>query len=188
MKNRNILNISLPLSLIIKINITRLLIIWESIAKYIYRVLLILLFFSSLILTEVFSYLNYWLHGILLVTFFVCLIVALLNLIYKMHWPTKIDCARRIEKDNNIENMPFSSLFDKPIQNEKSILWKEHYNRILKISLNLSVTKIKFLYFRNDPLFIRLPIIILFLFIFMAFNSDLEKKSLCSFDTRKTKY
>jgi len=176
MKNRNILNISLPLSLIIKINITRLLIIWESIAKYIYRVLLILLFFSSLILTEVFSYLNYWLHGILLVTFFVCLIVALLNLIYKMHWPTKIDCARRIEKDNNIENMPFSSLFDKPIQNEKSILWKEHYNRILKISLNLSVTKIKFLYFRNDPLFIRLPIIILFLFIFMAFNSDLEKK------------
>ena len=78
-----------------------------------------------------------------------------LNFIYRINWPTKVDCARRIEKDNNVENMPFSSLFDKPIQNENSILWKEHYKRILKISLNLSVTKIKFFHLKNDPLFIR---------------------------------
>ena len=176
MKNRNINNISLPLNLILKINIVRTLIIWDTIAKYIYRILLLLLLFSILTLTEVFSHLNYWLHGALLITFFLCLLVALINFIYRINWPTKVDCARRIEKDNNVENMPFSSLFDKPIQNENSILWNEHYKRILKISLNLSVTKIKFFHLKNDPLFIRLPIIILFLFIFMAFNSDLDKK------------
>ena len=176
MKNRNINNISLPLNLILKINIVRIIIIWDTISKYVYRILLVLLLFSILTLTEVFSHLNYWLHGALLITFFLCLFVVLLNFIYRINWPTNVDCARRIENDNNVENMPFSSLFDKPVQNEDSILWKEHYKRILKISLNLSVTKIKFFYLKNDPLFIRLPIIILFLFIFMGFNSDLDKK------------
>ncbi len=176
MKNRNINNISLPLNLILKINIVRIIIIWDTISKYVYRILLVLLLFSILTLTEVFSHLNYWLHGALLITFFLCLFVILLNFIYRINWPTNVDCARRIENDNNVENMPFSSLFDKPVQNEDSILWKEHYKRILKISLNLSVTKIKFFYLKNDPLFIRLPIIILFLFIFMGFNSDLDKK------------
>ena len=70
MKNRNINNISLPLNLILKINIVRMLIIWDTIAKYIYRILLLLLLFSILTLTEVFSHLNYWLHGALLITFF----------------------------------------------------------------------------------------------------------------------
>ena len=74
MKNRNINNISLPLNLILKINIVRTLIIWDTIAKYIYRILLLL--FSILTLTEVFSHLNYWLHGALLITFFLCLLVA----------------------------------------------------------------------------------------------------------------
>ena len=57
MKNRNINNISLPLNLILKINIVRMLIIWDTIAKYIYRILLLLLLFSILTLTEVFSHL-----------------------------------------------------------------------------------------------------------------------------------
>ena len=127
-------------------------------------------------MTEVFSHLNYWLHGALLITFFLCLLVALINFIYRINWPTKVDCARRIEKDNNVKNTPFSSLFDKPIQNENSKLWVEHQKRILKISLTLSIMKLKFLNSKNDPLFVRLPIMIVFLFIFMAFNSDIDKK------------
>ena len=83
MKNRNINNISLPLNLILKINIVRMLIIWDTIAKYIYRILLLLLLFSILTLTEVFSHLNYWLHGALLITFSLCLLVALINFIYR---------------------------------------------------------------------------------------------------------
>ena len=176
MKNRNIISKSLPLSLIIKLNVARIIIIWEGIAKYIYRSILILLIFSMVILTEIFSYLDFWAHVTLLITFFIIFLISLLSLISRMHWPSKIDCAKRIENDNRKENMPFSSLFDKPIQNEKSILWKEHYNRILKLSLSLSLKKLKFSNLNNDPLLIRLPVIIIFLFIFMSFNSDLDRK------------
>ena len=176
MKNNNLISKPIPLNLIIKLNIVRMIIIWEGMAKYFYRVLLVILFFSILTLTEVFSYLNFWIHGALLIAFIACFLVVMINLIYKIKWPSRTTCARRIEKDNDVKNMPFSSLFDKPIQNENSILWKEHHKRILKISLNLSIFKLKLSYFNNDPLFIRLPIMIVFIFIFMAFNSDLDKK------------
>ncbi len=176
MNNKNISNKSIPLNLIIKLNIARIIIIWEGIAKYFYRVLLVMLLFSVLTLTEVFIYLNFWVHSALLIFFFFFLLICIINLIYKLEWPTRIECARKIERDNDAKNTPFSALFDQPIQNENSILWKEHYKRILKISIGLSVTKIRFSYFKNDPLFVRLPIMILFLFIFMAFNSDIDKK------------
>lgn len=176
MKNKDINSSSLPFSLIIKLNVARSIIIWEGISKYLYRLILILLIFFIAILTEVFSYVNFWIHGILLILFFICFFIFSFNMIYRMRWPSKIDCARRIENDNSIENMPFSSLFDKPMLNENSILWKEHYKRILKLSLNLSIKNIKFLNSQNDPLFVRLPAIIVFLFIFMAFNSDLDRK------------
>ena len=176
MKNNDINSKPLPFSLIIKLNVARSIIIWEGISKYLYRLILILLIFFIAILTEVFSSVNFWIHGILLILFFICFFIFSFNMIYRMRWPSKIDCARRIENDNSIENMPFSSLFDKPMLNENSILWKEHYKRILKLSLNLSIKKIKFLNSKNDPLFMRLPLIIVFLFIFMAFNSDLDRK------------
>ena len=176
MKNKDINSNTLPFSLIIKLNVARSIIIWERISKYLYRLILILLIFFIAILTEVFSYVNFWVHGILLILFFICFFISSYNMICRMRWPSKIDCARRIENDNSIENMPFSSLFDKPMLNENSILWKEHYKRILKLSLNLSIKNIKFLNSQNDPLFVRLPVIIVFLFIFMAFNSDLDRK------------
>ena len=176
MKNIYEFNKPIPFSLIIKLNITRILIIWEDLAKYFYRLLLIILLFSMFILTEVFSSLNFWLHGTILIIFLLFFSAALIKLLYRLKWPSKIDCAKRIEKDNNVKNTPFSSLFDKPIQNKNSILWAEHHKRILKISLTLSIMKLKFLNYKNDPLFVRLPIMIVFLFIFMAFNSDIDKK------------
>ncbi len=188
MKNIYEFNKPIPFSLIIKLNITRILIIWEDLAKYFYRLLLIILLFSMFILTEVFSSLNFWLHGTILIIFLLFFSAALIKLLYRLKWPSKIDCAKRIEKDNNVKNTPFSSLFDKPIQNKNSILWAEHHKRILKISLTLSIMKLKFLNYKNDPLFVRLPIMIVFLFIFMAFNSDIDKKSSSSFDIRKKYY
>ena len=71
MNNKNISNKSIPLNLIIKLNIARIIIIWEGIAKYFYRVLLVMLLFSVLTLTEVFIYLNFWVHSALLIFFFV---------------------------------------------------------------------------------------------------------------------
>ena len=176
MKNIYEFNKPIPFSLIIKLNISRIVVIWEGLARYFYRLLLIVLLFSILILTELFSFLNFWLHSIILIIFLLFFAATLVKLIFRFKWPSKIDCARRLEKDNNVKNTPFSSLFDKPIQNKNSILWSEHYKRILKISLSLSIMKLKFLNSQNDPLFVRLPIIIVFLFIFMAFNSDIDKK------------
>ena len=122
MKNKDINSSSLPFSLIIKLNVARSIIIWEGISKYLYRLILILLIFFIAILTEVFSYVNFWIHGILLILFFICFFIFSFNMICRMRWPSKIDCARRIENDNSIANMPFSSLFDKPMLNENSAL------------------------------------------------------------------
>jgi uncharacterized protein (TIGR02302 family) len=176
MKYKNVKYKSLPIYLIIKINLARLIIIWENFSNHLYRALLVSVLFTIITLMEGFSYLPYLLHGLVIISFLLCFLAILAYFIFSFKWPSNITCARRIEKDNKAKNMPFSSLFDSPIQNENSLVWNEHYKRILNISRNLSLIKIKFLHFKNDPLFTRLPIVILFVFVFMAFNSDLDKK------------
>ena len=66
--------------------------------------------------------------------------------------------------------MPFSSLFDQPILNKDNMIWDEHYKRILKTSKSLKNIKLKPSYSQIDPLCLRLPFMILFLFIFMGFS------------------
>ena len=84
MKNIYEFNKPIPFSLIIKLNITRIVIIWEELAKYFYRLLLIILLFSMFILTEVFSSLNFWLHGTILIIFLLFFSTALIKLICRL--------------------------------------------------------------------------------------------------------
>ena len=166
----------LPLILNIKIYIARLALIWEYLADYLFKTLLLSLTFIILILTESLSIFPYWIHVVILTLFFLSYVFIIINFIFKFKWPTKILCAKRIEKDNNVKHMPFSSLFDKPTLNKTNIVWEEHYKRILKISKSLKNIKLKPSFSQIDPLSIRLPFIIVFLFIFIAFNQNLDKK------------
>jgi uncharacterized protein (TIGR02302 family) len=170
------INNSLPLILKLKIAIARFAIIWENLASHLFKVLILSLFFIILILIECFPFLPYWLHIILLAVFLLSYITIIINFIFIFKWPTKIICAKRVEEDNNIKHMPFSSLFDKPALNQDSVIWKAHYKNILKISMSLKNIRLKSAYSKIDPLFIRLPVITLFLFIFMAFHQDFDKK------------
>jgi len=170
------INNSLPLILKAKLFLARIIIIWENLSTHLFKALLVTLLFTVLILIESFSYLSYWFHITLLIFFFLCFSAIIVNFIYRFRWPNNIICARRIEEDNNVKHMPFSSLFDKPNLNKESIIWLEHYKNILQISKSMNMIKFKSSYSNIDPLITRIPIIIVFLFIFLAFNQDFNKK------------
>ena len=175
--NNNKINKSLPLILNLKIYLARLAIIWENLASYLFKILILSLIFIMLIITESLTFLPYWLHIILLGLFSLSYISVILYFIYKFKWPTKLICAKRIEDDNNAQHTPFSSLLDRPNLNKDSVIWEEHYHRILKTSKSLKNIRLKAIYSHLDPLFIRLPVITLFLFIFLGFNQNLDKKT-----------
>ena len=166
----------LPGILNIKIYIARLALISEYLAPYLFKILILSSIFITLTLTEFFSLLPYWTHILLLTLFFLVYLSIIISFIWKFKWPTNIVCAKRIEKDNNVEHMPFSSLFDKPILNKDNIIWKEHFEKILKISKSLKNIRLRPSYTHIDPLWIRLPLITLFLFLFIGFNQNLDKK------------
>ena len=176
MHNSKKLQNSLPLILNVKIYIARFALISEFLAPYLFKILLLSLIFIILALTEVFTLLPYLLHGLILIIFSLFYIYIIFNIIIKFKWPEKILCAKRIEKDNNEEHMPFSSLFDQPALNKGNIIWEEHYKRILKTSKSLKNIKLKPSYSQIDPLCLRLPFMILFLFIFMGFSKNIDKK------------
>ena len=176
MHNSKKLQNSLPLILNVKIYMARFALISEFIAPYLFKILLLSLIFIILALTEVFTLLPYLLHGLILIIFSLFYIYIIFNIIIKFKWPEKILCAKRIEEDNNEEHMPFSSLFDQPALNKGNIIWEEHYKRILKTSKSLKNIKLKPSYSQIDPLCLRLPFMILFLFIFMGFSKNIDKK------------
>jgi len=166
----------LPFSLNIKIYIARLALISEYLAPYFFKIFILSSIFIILALTEFLSLLPYWLHILLLTLFFFTYLFIIISFILKFKWPTNIICAKRIEQDNNVEHMPFSSLFDKPTLNKDNIIWEEHFQRILKISKSLNNIRLKSSYSHIDPLCIRLPFITLFLFFIIGFNNNFDKK------------
>ena len=158
----------IPLNLKLRIFATRCILICENLAKTVFYILFLLVVFISLSLLNFFSILSYWVHFFVLFIFLGFLILILLNMFKYFKWPSINDCARRIELDNDTKHRPISVVYDKPGINSESSIWAEHYNNMLSLSVSLKRIKLRSTFSKIDPLFIRLPIVLLFLFIYFA--------------------
>jgi len=83
-------------------------------------------------------------------------------------WPSTNDCARRLELDNDVKHRPISTIFDRPGINSESSLWEEHYNNMLSLSVSLKKIKLRSVFSKIDPLLLRFPVLLLFLFIYFS--------------------
>lgn len=173
MQNKEKIYQVVPLSLKLRIFITRLILLWENMAKTIFYMLFLLIIFTGLSLLNLFSFLPYWLHIFALFIFLGFVILILLNMFQHFKWPSINDCARRIELDNDTKHRPISAIFDKPGINSDSNLWEEHYKNMLSLAVSLKKLKLRPVFSIIDPLFLRLPVLLLFLFVYFAYYNVL---------------
>ena len=158
----------IPLNLKLRILVIRLILLWENIAKTFFYIIFLLIIFICLSLLNVFSFLPYWLHIFVLFIFFGFLILILRNMFMYFQWPSTNDCARRLELDNDVKHRPISTIFDRPGINGESSLWEEHYNNMLSLSVSLKKIKFRSVFSKIDPLLLRFPVLLLFLFIYFS--------------------
>ena len=158
----------IPLNLKLRILVIRLILLWENIAKTFFYIIFLLIIFTCLSLLNVFSFLPYWLHIFVLFIFFGFLILILRNMFMYFQWPSTNDCARRLELDNDVKHRPISTIFDRPGINSESSLWEEHYNNMLSLSVSLKKIKLRSVFSKIDPLLLRFPVLLLFLFIYFS--------------------
>ena len=173
MKNINQSYKPIPNGLRARIFLIQILILWEKLAKTIFYTLFLLISFLCFSLLNFFSVLPYFVHIISLCVFIFLFMFILFFTLKNFKLPSKIDAVRRIEIDNNAEHRPLSTVFDKPGLNSNSNLWAIHYVNMLEYSTSLNKIKLRSVFIKVDPLCLRLPILILFLFIYFSNHSVL---------------
>ncbi|MBF87163.1 MAG: hypothetical protein CMJ14_04080 [Pelagibacterales bacterium] len=162
---------SIPAGLSVRIFLAQILILWEKLAKTIFYTLFLLILFLCLSLLNFFSMIAYTFHILTLCTFVLGFICILFFTLKNFKWPSKIDSARRIEIDNNATHRPISTIFDTPGINKDSNLWDIHYSNMLEYSTSLKKLKLRSVFMKLDPLCLRLPLLILFSFIYFSNQS-----------------
>jgi len=170
------MNNNIPYSILIKIILTRIVILWEVLAKYLFFLVGILIIFLTLTLLNFFTYLSFWFHILLLAVFLIVIGMILTKAVLLVRWPSIMECARRIEIDNLAPNRPISTLFDKPILNKHSPIWDIHYNKILKQAHSLGYFQLRPFFHSVDPLYICLPLCIIFLITIYTYSNNFITK------------
>ena len=99
MKNK-FMNNNIHYSILIKIILTRVVILWEVLAKYLFFLLGILVIFLTLTLLNFFTYISFWFHILFLSVFLIVIGMILGKAILLVRWPSIMKCVRRIEIDN----------------------------------------------------------------------------------------
>ena len=94
------MNNNIPYSILIKIILTRIVILWEVLAKYLFFLVGFLIIFLTLTLLNFFTYLSFWFHILLLAVFLIVIGMILTKAVLLVRWPSIMECARRIEIDN----------------------------------------------------------------------------------------
>ena len=173
-KKNNIHNISY--GIYFKIILTRTIIIWEKIVKYVFLLLGIILFFIILTLHNFFSIAPFEVHIFLLSVFLLSFSILLIKIIFSLRWPDTIQCARRIEVDNFAVDRPLSTLFDEPALNKDNHIWDTHYNRMLIEANKLGYFKLKSVLTSLDPLYIRFPLLLIFVLTVCFYNNNFISK------------
>ena len=170
------MNNNIPYSILIKIILTRVVILWEVLAKYLFFLLGILVIFLTLTLLNFFTYISFWFHVFLLIVFLIVIGMILAKAILLVRWPSIMKCVRRIEIDNLASNRPISTLFDKPILNKHSPIWDIHYDKMLKQAHSLGYFKFRPFFHSVDPLYICLPLCIMFLITIYTYSNNFISK------------
>ena len=175
MKNK-FMNNNIPYSILIKIILTRVVILWEVLAKYLFFLLGILAIFLTLTLLNFFTYISFWFHILFLSVFLIVIGMILAKAILLVRWPSIMKCVRRIEIDNLASNRPISTLFDKPILNQHSPIWDIHYDKMLKQAHSIGYFKFRPFFHSVDPLYICLPLCIIFVITIYTYSNNFISK------------
>ena len=175
MKNK-FMNNNIPYSILIKIILTRVVILWEVLAKYLFFLLGILAIFLTLTLLNFFTYISFWFHILFLSVFLIVIGMILAKAISLVRWPSIMKCVRRIEIDNLASNRPISTLFDKPILNQHSPIWDIHYDKMLKQAHSIGYFKFRPFFHSVDPLYICLPLCIIFVITIYTYSNNFISK------------
>ncbi|MXX22665.1 MAG: DUF4175 domain-containing protein, partial [Rhodospirillales bacterium] len=115
-----------------------------------------------------------WLHLLLLIAFAAGLLFAVGRAILGLRYPTAAEGIRRLERTNNAQHRPVTTLVDPPaaLIDSARRAWSLHLERTLIRARRLRLRGPRQLFVRGDPLALRWALAILLVAGFAAFGNE----------------
>jgi uncharacterized protein (TIGR02302 family) len=153
-----------------RVSLSRLALILERMWEALLWPFLVVSLFLIVSLFEIWGALPPLAHRILLLGFLIALIVSFIPLI-RMHWPTRQEALRRLERDAGIKHRPATSYEDRigdTASGEATLLWHAHRDRLARLVARLKPRWPDPRTDRSDPFALRA---VLLLLLFVGFLS-----------------
>ncbi len=164
----------LPLKIILRINIVRILLVLENFILSFSKSFLILLVFLIISFFGFFKEVNFWIHLFLLMLFLLPFLYTFISSLKKSRYISLNKATHWLEKQHNIKHRPFSSLLDRPAHLDKTntTIWLTHKTDMLDRAKNITIRLPKNVFRNIDPLALRFPVftILLISFYFVEVN------------------